>query len=138
MRIFFFSLSDPFSGDDSIKDRTHKYNLLCDDEATCFSDGEIEEETEKDNERDRDVGISPEICGDDVNSEKHENVLDTSPWQDIITASLGFEVYHENSELDPTVSHVTIKMPGDIFSSFIDDDILDSIVGETNRYEVNK
>lgn len=124
--------SEPFSSDDSTADRTF--------DPTTFeheNSSETEQENESTNFEDNTDGsetdneVTADTYADDLNLGTAQNM---EVWFDTSTSPYNFQMFTENSFLDPTIDTSNIKCPFDMFQYFLNNDILDIIVTETNRY----
>lgn len=129
-----------FDSDDSDKDKTYMESSSKDDSSTdswesensdaifkVFSDSEVTETPSMCGS----VNVTPNMSGS-ITPKSISNSVSTSTWSNITTETCPFDLFTKNPTLN--INSNIVKSPLEIFEMFIDDEILDLIVRETNTY----
>lgn len=121
--------SDPFDSDDSVKDKTYQ-----------MSSNE-EDSEEEESEVDLPSGIQTEDNSDSEveETEETDGLIDTNidaTWHDMTgnPTDMPFELFSERCTLDPNISNTSVKRPLDVFKFFVNDELLELIVTQTNIF----
>lgn len=120
---------EDFSSDESIKEKT--YELSSNEET---SDEDVFTSNIPDSDTHTDTPSRPASVNSDQGNDLSDNYSDSESWKDIKSSFLDFNLYNEQCTLDPEINNQTIKKPIDIFERFINGEIIETIVLETNRY----
>lgn len=125
----YLSDSDPFDSDDSIADRTF-------DPTTCEDESSSDEEQE--NKETNYETETEDLVNTGNKNANTQNTDDIQNWSYTTTSVVAFNVFSGSNFLNPNIDVSTVKSPNDMFQFFLNNDILDTIVTETNRYAAQK
>lgn len=123
--------SDLFENDDSIADRTF-------DPVTCEYESWSEEEQENEETKYETEAETEDLVNTGNENANTQNRDDIQNWSDTTTSVGAFNVFTGSNFLNPNIDVSTVKSPNDMFQFFLNNDILDTIVAETNRYAAQK
>ncbi|KAJ8940574.1 hypothetical protein NQ314_010652, partial [Rhamnusium bicolor] len=119
-------IADPYSSDDSIKDKTY---VVSSSESSTDEVDTVDDCLTSPNASY--IGTPMESGSTTPNA----NTIDeTISWDEITNSTIDFDLYHTECTLDQGINKTFSKKPIDIFKYFITDEVLDLIVTETNIY----
>ncbi|XP_066252466.1 piggyBac transposable element-derived protein 4-like [Euwallacea similis] len=135
-----YDFSDPFDSDDSTFDQTFN-PAKCDDFESSSDDEKGNKIYKYTSNSDENSDIEAENEAID-NKETDEINVDITPnmhdWGHTSTGVSAFKMFTSNNFIDPSIDVTDIKPPIDMFQYVLNNDVLNSIVTETNRYAAQK